>query len=215
MPLWTYPAITTGPVTGPHVPVTLDLGCRLTHPATVRIAGVNPRLGGSTEAKLQNLLPEGARILVLAERITGAAIRAHILLDDGSDTVALLRHRTGQLPPAEYGGTLGKRWRYPAIVDRVCDGDSFVVSVDVGIESRLKATVRVAHVDAPEHGTAQGQAATVWAEQQLTPGAEVVLDVHRLDKYGRLLAEVTTFAGDYSTAILAAGHAIRYEGGPR
>jgi endonuclease YncB( thermonuclease family) len=215
--LWTYPGIVTGTPYRAFFTAELDLGLRWRHPTTVRIAGINPRRESAAESLLAGLLPEGTRFVALAEHIDDQSVlRAHIVLADGTDVASLIRHARPELPTATYGGAWDKTWRYPATVVKVCDADTFRARVDLGVRTVQEVNIRVGHVNAPESDTAEGQAATVWAEGVLQPGAAVDLHSRSLDKYGRPLADVTLpDCSDYARRLLDASHAIPYEGGPR
>jgi endonuclease YncB( thermonuclease family) len=215
--LWTYPGVVTGPCDRQYVPAELDLGLRLKHPVTVHIAGIAPRRGSSHAVRVQELLPEGTRFVALAARIGhDADVLAHLVLPDGTDIANRIKIRRTDLPAAHYGGRFDKTWRYPATVIRCCDADTIRMRIDLGVPTTIEANIRVAHLNAPETGTAEGQAATVWAERALAPGAQVELHSRGLDKYGRPLAEVLMPDGrDYGQRLIDAGHAVPYEGGKR
>lgn len=116
---------------------------------------------------------------------------------------------------------------YPATLLRVIDGDSIVVSVDLGFHVSLQdQVVRIAHIDAPEVATVEGKAAREFARSLLKPGMLLRLASHSLDKYGRVLGTVG-FPGDagqnpdwhewpdFGETMIATGHARQYEGGLR
>lgn len=216
MPLWTFPGVVTGPVVGPLFAAELDLGCRLFQPIVIHLAGINPRRGGSTEAKLQEMLPEGTRFVALAQRITGDELRAHICLRAGGDIVSTLRHRADPQLRADYGGGFDKVWRYPATVVRAEDGDTTKARLDMGVPTRYVNAVRVRHVNSAEHRTVQGDSDAAYATAELSPGLPITVTSHSLEKYGRVLGDITLPDGsDYASLLLAAGHAVPYEGGAR
>jgi endonuclease YncB( thermonuclease family) len=217
VPLWTYPGVVTGPIDRADFPADLDLGFRWRLPAQVRIAGLQPHRGSPVARETANMLPVGTQFLALAQRIGhDQQIRAHIILADGTDVASIIRSRTPELPPATYGGRFDRTWRYPATVLRVCDADTFAARIDLGTPYRYDVNVRIRHVNAPEVSTVEGQAATVWAERVLLPGATVEITSRGLDKYGRPLADVVLPDGsDYGKRLIDAGHAVPYEGGPR
>ena len=105
-------------------------------------------------------------------------------------------------------------WVYPAGVDHVHDGDTVVchVLIHPNEGGELHAiSVRVEGINSPEMNTAEGKAAKVYAETLLTPGMQVTLTARKRDKYGRFLARITLPNGDdYSTRMIAAGHAVAY-----
>lgn len=217
MLVWSFPGIvTTGP-TRQVFEATLDLGLHWHHPATVHIAGLSLKTSGKAAAKVAELLPEGTRFQAVCERLDGQNVRAHVVLEDGTDVGNVIKPGSAPIPGWEYGGDpKTKTWHYPATVDRVIDGDTVVVKADLGCAPYPVTSVRVGHVNAPEHGTPEGDAATVWAEHFLTPGMSVEIASKRLDLYGRILGDVLLSDGtSFGEALIAAGHAVPYEGGPR
>ncbi|WP_433731040.1 thermonuclease family protein [Actinoplanes sp. CA-051413] len=219
MLLWTYPGTVTGPCDRATFSAELDLGLRWRHPTAVRIAGLSPHRGSPHARRIAELLPEGAKFLALAQPIGhDAELRAHVILPGGADVASLIREKQPELPAARYGGRWNGKWmwRWPATVLRACDADTITCDIDMGVPTHLQVNVRVAHVNAPETGTAEGQAATVWAEQALPSGMTVELTSRGMDKWQRPLAEITLADGrDYGARLIDAGHAVLYEGGPR
>jgi len=70
-------------------------------------------------------------------------------------------------------------------VTRVTDGDT--VWIDFG---KGPLRLRLAHVDAPEHGQPFGEEATAWLNEALSDDQAVIVYPHELDVYGRVGAEV-------------------------
>ncbi len=102
---------------------------------------------------------------------------------------------------------------YVAVVNRVIDGDTFDVLVDLGFNVYEYAVIRIEGVDAPEMNTPEGKAAKAFLEGEFPPGTPVVLDTKPwVQTFGRYVARVT-YARDGLTRDLAAmlietGHAI-------
>lgn len=106
-------------------------------------------------------------------------------------------------------------WAVPAIVHRIIDADTIVVTADLGWRIQLKTSVRLFGVNAPELNTAEGQAALHFVQAILQPGDEVLVVSHKLlgntDKYGRVLASLTLPDGrDLSTLLLQGDYAVPY-----
>lgn len=122
---------------------------------------------------------------------------------------------------------------YIAKVLKVDDGDTVKVSLRLA-RSRAKArdlgchtfiedgwicqhtSLRFMGINAPEHGTPAGDAATAWLKTLVNVGdvlqAKTVKD--KTEKYGRLLAYLTR-PGDATTLndqAVAAGHALPWDG---
>lgn len=113
-------------------------------------------------------------------------------------------------------------YTYPCTVVRVIDGDTVVVDADLGLRVWMIIPVRVYGMNAPEHGTVDGDAATVAARALLPAGAAVVLRTYKptsgdgLEKFGRWLAVITLPDGQsFADVMIAAGHAVFYDGGTR
>ena len=115
-------------------------------------------------------------------------------------------------------------------INRVVDGDTIDVTIDLGFDLFKKERVRVAGVDTPEKRTRDleekelGIDATNWlkeklegalaGEDQLTIRTELVGGV---GKYGRLLGWLYVGDGDVSLneAMIEEGYAWAYDGGTK
>lgn len=107
----------------------------------------------------------------------------------------------------------------PARVVRVVDGDTIAVHAYPWLRETRAVSVRLAGVDAPElKGRCPGEVAAARASRAflaaLAPeGTAIELSGIRDDAYpGRVVARVTVNGVDLSEAIVAAGHARRYDG---
>ncbi len=79
---------------------------------------------------------------------------------------------------------------YKAFVERVVDGDTLLVKVDLGFEMRLRQYLRLRAIDAPELATPEGKKAKAFVQRQLTSLKYILLTSSRPDKYGRYLADI-------------------------
>jgi len=108
---------------------------------------------------------------------------------------------------------------YAAVVRNVVDGDTIDCLIDVGFNSYLYSTIRLAGIDAPEKNRAvskdAGVAAKVYLEQQLPLGTRVVLHTKPdPDSFGRYIAYVVRASdeADVNTLMTASGHAkVRHD----
>jgi endonuclease YncB( thermonuclease family) len=71
-----------------------------------------------------------------------------------------------------------------AVVRSVIDGDTVAVDVDLGFLVMARMSCRIAGIDAPEHNTLEGKAARAFLTKLLMPGAELIVDSIKVDKYG-------------------------------
>lgn len=98
-----------------------------------------------------------------------------------------------------------------ARVDRVVDGDTLAVVVDLGFNISTNIRVRIAEINAPEKPTPEGKIA--WSELvALCNGAEVELECHGHDPYGRWIAKVKRKSDDVDLGqeMLRLGMAVAY-----
>ena len=115
-------------------------------------------------------------------------------------------------------------------IDRVVDGDTIDVTIDLGIDLYKKERVRVAGVDTPEKSTrdkeekALGIDATNWLKDKLTEtikGDEELIIRTELKggvgKYGRLLGWLYIGDADISLneQMITEGYAWSYDGGTK
>ena len=63
-------------------------------------------------------------------------------------------------------------YRYRAYAERVHDGDTYQLRVDLGFDVAISISARLHGVNAPELNTEQGKAARDYVRALLTPGAQ-------------------------------------------
>jgi len=115
-------------------------------------------------------------------------------------------------------------------INRVVDGDTIDVTIDLGFDLYKKERVRVAGVDTPEKRTrnleekALGIDATNWIKEKLEgaiAGDDDLVIRTELDggvgKYGRLLGWLYIGVGDVSLneQMITEGYALAYDGGTK
>ena len=126
-------------------------------------------------------------------------------------------------------------YEYFSHVLRTIDGDTLWADVDLGCDTHLHLTIRLAGVNAPESGSVEGQAATEYVENWIHnhggDGGLVLLRTtkDRREKYGRYLGDVFGWpegieerfkAGmtpdrHLNEMLVVEGHAVPYDGGHR
>lgn len=101
-----------------------------------------------------------------------------------------------------------------AKVLRVLDGDTVEAEIYPIIGTTMTWHLRFEGINAPEiHGPSQplGQAAKTFLETLLPVGTAITLLIHKLDKYGRGLAQVYLADGRcVNRLMLDAGQAVEY-----
>jgi micrococcal nuclease len=83
-------------------------------------------------------------------------------------------------------------YEYKAYVERVVDGDTVDLTIDLGFYTYVLKRVRLSNINAPERFTEEGKIAKAFVENALAVGMEVVVQTQldSKDKYGRVLGEI-------------------------
>ena len=115
-------------------------------------------------------------------------------------------------------------YHYRAELERVVDGDTIDVKLDLGFDLKMQARIRFAGINAPESRTRdlvekqKGLEAKRFVEDWLGNCDAVIIQT-QLDKKGkfvRILGTVLNAEGaSLNDEMIALGHATPYEGGKR
>ncbi len=83
-------------------------------------------------------------------------------------------------------------YTYAATLERVIDGDTLLVLIDIGFEPFVRDRLRLRGVNCPELGMPEGEKAKKFVEKLLPAGSLIVLKSHKChtDDYGRFVADV-------------------------
>lgn len=83
-------------------------------------------------------------------------------------------------------------YEYRATIDRVIDGDTIDLIIDLGLNTFVRTRVRVANINAPERYTDAGKITKAYVTNLLYPGKNVTIRTYRdkTEKYGRWLADI-------------------------
>ena len=79
---------------------------------------------------------------------------------------------------------------YNAYVERVIDGDTLKVRIDLGFDTWHRETLRLRDIDCPEMDTKEGQEAKAFAQSYIKDASLIIVRSSRSDKYDRYLADV-------------------------
>lgn len=79
---------------------------------------------------------------------------------------------------------------YAAVVERVIDGDTLAVRIDLGFDTWRTEKVRLRGIDAPEMKTAAGKKSKAFVVKQLAKAGQVVVRTYKTDVYGRYVGDV-------------------------
>jgi len=111
-------------------------------------------------------------------------------------------------------------------INRIVDGDTIDVTIDLGFNIHIDQRVRVAGIDSPEKRTrnaaekALGLDATDWMTKRLEDASDLVIKTSvegSLGKYGRVLGWLYTDDSEVSLneKMIAEGFAWKYDGGTK
>ena len=108
-------------------------------------------------------------------------------------------------------------YEYHAIVDRVVDGDTIDVTIDLGFHAYIKTRVRMEGMNAPESRTRNLEEKTqgIITKEFLktimhSTGGHFVLKSHGVGKYGRCIGTIYVGGENINERLLAEGYAKRY-----
>jgi micrococcal nuclease len=104
---------------------------------------------------------------------------------------------------------------YQATVEKVVDGDTLDLQVDLGFGVFTRQRVRLLGINAPEHNTPGGKKATAFVQAWVTehgPTFTVRTSKDKREKYGRYLATVLSDTKELGQALVDAGLAVPWDG---
>jgi len=99
---------------------------------------------------------------------------------------------------------MNKMYQYKAKLNRVVDGDTVNLTIDLGFRLTYTANCRLAGINAPEMNTEEGKTAKV-ALMQMLP-SEFIIESTGLDKYGRPVVKI----GNINDKMVEGGYATKY-----
>ena len=87
-------------------------------------------------------------------------------------------------------------YTYKALVERVVDGDTIWLNIDIGFSCWTRQKVRLRGIDCPEIDTKKGQEAKEFVEARLKEVDFVIVKTYKEDKYDRYLADIFYLKGE-------------------
>lgn len=130
----------------------------------------------------------------------------------------------GGLPCSNYlfiGFQVPLMYEYSCTVERVVDGDTIDVVLDLGFDILYKSRVRLYGIDTPESRTrdldekARGKMAGAFLKEAIDNGTKVVIQTKLKDsrgKFGRVLGDVVVDGVNINQAMIDNYHAAAYFG---
>jgi len=104
---------------------------------------------------------------------------------------------------------------YQATVEKVVDGDTLDLQVDLGFGVLTRQRVRLLGINAPEHNTPEGKKAVAFVQKWVKehgPTFAVRTMKDKKEKYGRYLATILSDTEELGQALVDAGLAAPWGG---
>ncbi|MFA5159522.1 MAG: DUF1016 N-terminal domain-containing protein [Candidatus Omnitrophota bacterium] len=106
------------------------------------------------------------------------------------DIIGSVKTGDGQYKLQKTDKTADELFTYSAIVEKIVDGDTLRVIVDLGFNVRTRQYIRLKGIDCPEMGTKEGVASKKFVENALRDIKYITLKTVRSDKYDRYLGDI-------------------------
>ncbi len=84
----------------------------------------------------------------------------------------------------------GPAYLYKALVERVIDGDTLLLNIDLGFQIWKEQRIRLAGIDAPAIDEPEGEKACRYVLNQLARAKFVMVKTNKIDVYGRYIGHV-------------------------
>ena len=101
-------------------------------------------------------------------------------------------------------------YQYQATVNRIIDGDTVNLTIDLGFRLTYTANCRLAGINAPEINTEEGRTSKIALSIMLGTGDKVTINSTGLDKYGRPIVEIVRKETTVNQIMIEQGHAKTY-----
>ena len=187
----------------------LEMDARTLHHAQAfaKIYPTLPQVRGLRWAHYRELLrlPSPEQRAWYAERVTQerwskaklveAISQGRYLKQLGEAEVGTARGK-GQVETAELKRPREVSFVYRAQVQRVIDGDTLLLRLDLGFRVFTEQRVRLAAIDSPELGQEKGREAFAFVRDRLALVDFVMIKTHKIDLYGRYVAHVFYAPGE-------------------
>ena len=106
--------------------------------------------------------------------------------------------------PAKLDRAPNALYLYAGKVERVVDGDTLVIHVDLGFDVWISKRIRLRGIDCPELSTPEGQRAKEFVQEQLKGCERVIIQTFkRIDIYGRYVCDLFYLAGETDKEFIA------------
>ena len=102
----------------------------------------------------------------------------------------LFENQQKESTPATLDRPATRIFNYAATIERVIDGDTLIVKIDLGFRTFREETLRLRGIDAPEIRTPAGKKAKAFVTKALSNIKQVVIRTYKTDVYGRYVGDL-------------------------
>lgn len=114
----------------------------------------------------------------------------HLLSGFSKDEIVESRPKEDDYKFYKTGRTAKDLFTYAAYIEKVIDGDTLKVRLDLGFNVWTRQILRLRDIDCPEVGTPTGDEAKAFVRSHLKEAQQIIVRSSRSDKYDRYLADV-------------------------
>jgi endonuclease YncB( thermonuclease family) len=151
-------------------------------------------LGFSSYKDLDSVTSRGLKLgdIVISEKAqSGFTLRvARCPAPINKLTVSRTILTSSKISNESQGCALSDLYTYKASVEKVVDGDTLRVVVDLGFGFKTRQYLRLRGLDCPEMDTPEGKKASDFVKARIRTADQITLTSSRSDKYDRYLADV-------------------------
>lgn len=101
-------------------------------------------------------------------------------------------------------------YTYKAKVNRIIDGDTINLTIDLGFRLTYTANCRLAGINAPEMNTEEGRTSKIALTLLIGLGNDYTIQSNGLDKYGRPIVTILKADSTINQIMIEQGHAKEY-----
>jgi micrococcal nuclease len=104
-------------------------------------------------------------------------------------------------------------YTYKAKINRVVDGDTVNLTIDLGFRLNYTCNCRLAGINAPEMSTDEGKKSKMVLDMIIPKNWDLIIHSTGLDKYGRPIVIIDHFdptEGTFNEWMVVNGYAVKY-----
>lgn len=148
--------------------------------------------------RYKRVYPKGLKTGTSATIDCGFHVMRNITIENieqaGQDTLFSTEKRNDKYFIKDIIGNSSKEknkfFTYKAWVDKIIDGDTIWLNIDMGFETIIRQKIRLRGVDTPEIHFNEGKQARDFVKRQLSPCPFVIIKTYKTDKYDRYIADL-------------------------